>query len=284
MTTVFQVESASIPGKFYEVDTEKHTCTCPFFQFNKHKICPHMRAVGMSESVPVASGYDWLALHDLNSCGSGQDLKALILSYDKWLRTPVSKNFILRDFMFSAFGSVMGIHNLPENPDMVLASAKALCERVCEPILERWGEFSITYGYSSRKLMQAEWPNLGPKQSSPHNWDRGTFGKQIYARIDILPVCVENGTVTKEEFAEWMMMVLDIDLLMQWDKSNVLCVTISPQPRRVWLKWVPQGKGEGGSNKITYWGEKFWQETFHGLTMKPKFGPSATDGKMYWKK
>lgn len=276
-----KVESHSIPGKFYIVNKKTLTCTCPFFRYNQGKSCQHIEQIGLA-GAGIVNAYPFLALRNK---GAVADTKELIASYDKWLRTRVSENFVLRDFMFSAFGSANGIHNLPEKPEAVVAAAKALCERVCEPILKKFGQFSITYGYSSRELMQAEWPKLGPTQSSPHNWDRGTFGNEVYARIDILPYAVEDGKVSKNDFARWMMHNLDLDLLMQWGKSNVICVTVGPKPRRVWLEWVQQGKGEGGSNKITHMGEHYWNNLFPELPPenKPKFHPSQTGGKMYWK-
>jgi hypothetical protein len=80
-----------------------------------------------------------------------------------------------------------------------------------------------------------------------------------------------------------MMANLDLDLVMMWKKSNVFCVTISPQPRRVFLEWVPRGEGDGGGNSITYMGQHYWQSVWPGLPeeQRPKYGPSATGGKMW---
>lgn len=219
---------------------------------------------------------------------------ALYKKYERLSRTRLSKNFILRDFLFSTEAAVCGHSNYPtDNVDQVIASGRLLCSKVLEPILERFGRFAITFGYQGRDTMErlfSDQEKVDKKAlSSPHHWDRGTFGYgdgSVYARVDILPFCVEDGEVGKEEFARWCMMNLDIDLLMQWRRANVFCITISPTPRRVWLEWVPTGEGNHGSNKIEHMGVGYWGNIFPTLSpeQRPKFYPSSTNGRMSWKK
>jgi hypothetical protein len=161
-------------------------------------------------------------------------------------------------------------------------------------VLAQFGRFAITYGYQSRALIEAGYPPAKKSTShDPHQWDRGTFGNQPCARVDILPFCVEDGEVSKEDFARWIMLNCDVDLLMMWKKSNVFCIEVCPKPRRVWLEWVPNGEGEGGGNRVTHMGEYYWQKEYpaalaaganlHEVGVDfPKFHPSATGGKMYW--
>jgi hypothetical protein len=201
----------------------------------------------------------------------------------------LSKYHLLRDFLYSSEASVTGIPNYPEHPLRVIESGKVLCAKVLTPVLDKFGPSTITYGYQNRSGMEH---TFTPKQkesktsSSPHQWDRGTFGHKVYARVDILPYAVESGEITKDEFGEWLMDNLDIDLLMQWRKSNVFCITISPNPRRVWVEWVPTGKGDNASNSITKRGENYWLNQFPQLSEqdKPRYYPSSTNGKMWWGK
>lgn len=210
--------------------------------------------------------------------------------YEELSLTRLSPNFILRDFMFSTEAAVCGHSNFStDNIEQVIESGKQLCSKVLEPILEHFGRFAITFGYQNRDTMEREFSvqdKLDKKYSStPHHWDRGTFGDQVYARVDIMPFCVEDGQVSKEDFARWCMMNLDIDLFMMWDKACIFCITISPSPRRVWLKWVSTGAGTNGSNKIEYMGREYWRDVFPRLPadQRPKFHPSATNGGMSWK-
>ncbi|MGZ8983016.1 MAG: hypothetical protein ACXW11_03560 [Methylotenera sp.] len=214
-------------------------------------------------------------------------------SYDNLARTRLSQNFILRDFLFSTEAARFGHSNYPsDNLDQVIASGCQLCAKVLEPILEHFGRCAIIFGYMSRETMTIErgWTpeDCAAKKhsSSPHQWDRGTFGEEIYARVDILPFCVEDGRVSRQDFGQWVMHHLDIDLLMQYRRSNVYCITISPKPRRIWLEWVPWAQGDNGSNKIEYMGRDYWKNRFPVLPdeEKPKFYPSETSGKMNWPK
>lgn len=213
--------------------------------------------------------------------------------YEKLCKTRLSPNFILRDFMFSTEAAVAGHSNFPsDSAEQVIESGKQLCSRVLEPILAKFGQFAITFGYQGRDTIEREFSEqdkIDKKHSStPHHWDRGRFGygeNSAYARVDIWPFCVEDGKVSKEEFARWCMMNLDIDLFMQWRRSNIFCITISPKPRRVWLEWVAPGDGDNGSNKIEFMGALYWNNEFPTIAaeQRPKFYPSATNGKMSWK-
>lgn len=279
-----KIESDSISGKFYEVDTDAETCTCVFFKFNKK--CKHVtQAVqehGKTEGVVPEEQTKLVILPNSN-----KEQQARLKAYDKWTRTRVSKNFILREFLYSSRADYFGVSNKPSDmPEQVVKSAKALCEQVLEPILAKFGKFFITYGYQSRKILDTLYPTNAPKSSSPHQWDRGTFGSDIYARVDIVPVCVEDGEVTHEEFLEWVIYNTPADLLMFWRKTNTFCISIAPTPRRVALEWVQMGKGEGGSNKITYIGADFWKNVYPTLDQdkKPLHAPSATGGSMYFNK
>ena len=222
---------------------------------------------------------------------TGAGLLTLHRDYDKLSRTRLSPNFILRDFLFSTEVARFGYTNYPsDDVKQVIESGRQLCAKVLEPILEHLGRCDITFGYMSRESIERGWipeDRISKKRSSsPHQWDRGTFGAKIYARVDVLPFCVEDGLVSRHDFGQWMMHHLDIDLLMQYHQSNVYCVTISPKPRRVWLEWVPWGRGDNESNKVEYMGRDYWQNKFLALTdeEKPKFSPSETSGRMQWPK
>jgi hypothetical protein len=211
---------------------------------------------------------------------SGTSLRC---KYEVLAKIRLSKNFILRDFLFSTSSASLGITNYPERPDLVIAAGKALCEKLLEPILHQFGHFAITFGYQSQEGLEAEDPSHDPTSSCPHNWDRQFWGHEVYARVDILPFCVEDGLVPKEEFARWLMHNLDIDLLMQWTRSNVFCLTISPRPRRVWIEWGNPSCGE--PRQTRFMGAKYWQKVYPFLSEaeRPKFGPSCTDGSISWR-
>lgn len=205
---------------------------------------------------------------------------------DQLGRTRLSPNFILRDFLFCASSAARGFSNFPENPGQVIRAGKALCEKLLEPILAEFGRFAITYGYQSRESIDADLVKTSKAFhrdcSSPHHWDRGTFGDAIYARVDILPFCVEDGLVAKLVFGQWVMHHLDVDLCMSWKRSNVFCLTIGPLPRRCWVEWGRPAMGE--KKQEVMMGADYWQNVYPHLPMalRPRFAPSATNGSMRW--
>jgi hypothetical protein len=206
---------------------------------------------------------------------------------DALAKVRLSRNFILRDFLFSTEAASLGLSNYPENPELVIHSGKALCEKVLEPILDHFGQFAITFGYQNREGIEYRWSKQrkleNSRSSSPHNWDRLSFGDKVYARVDIWPFCVEDGEVSKQEFGHWLMHNLDIDLLMQWKRANIFCITISPKPRRVWLEWGNPKLGE--PKQETFMGTHYWQHIYPGLpeNERPRFAPSCTGGRMQWR-
>jgi hypothetical protein len=208
--------------------------------------------------------------------------RRLAVSYENLARTRLSKNFILRDFLFSTSSAAAGFSNYPEDPVLVINAGKALCETLLEPILQRFGRFAITFGYQSREGIETDDPTLSPTSSCPHQWDRQSWGHDVYARVDILPFCVEDGEVSKHEFAKWLMHNLDVDLLMHWTRSNVFCLTISPLPRRVWIEWGNPASGE--PRQTRFMGADYWQNIYPHLpeAERPKFGPSCTKGSIRW--
>lgn len=208
-------------------------------------------------------------------------------SLDSLSRVRLSQNFILRDFLFCASSAANGLSNCPENKAAVVRAGREICEKLLEPIVAHFGRFAITYGYQSRESMDADLRRRSsethPHSSSPHHWDRGTFGTGVYARVDILPFCVEDGHVSKHEFGHWVMHNLDCDLCMSWTRSNVFCLTVSPSPRRCWVQW---GRPEEGEPKQeVFMGATYWQKVFPGLAEheRPRFFPSATGGRMQWR-
>ncbi len=215
-----------------------------------------------------------------------QNLKARFDQYHSLALVRLSPNFILRDFLFSTESAVLGLSNFPDHPEQVIRSGKALCEQVLEPIRAKFGGFSITFGYQCRDAMEFGWSKerriRDRLSSNPHHWDRGTFGDEVYARVDILPFCVEDGKVSKHEFGHWLMHNLDIDLLMHWHRANIFCITISPKPRRVWIEW---GDGSVGQPKRKdLMGTHYWREVYPYLPEdeRPRFAPSCTRGSLRW--
>jgi hypothetical protein len=222
-----------------------------------------------------------------NSYSSTAALRQASAEYDAFTRTRLSKHFLLREFLYSSDSEFRGLSNMVDDRDAVVRAGKALCENILEPITEKFGKPFITFAYQAKNGIEADWSlakrKEHPRSSSPHCWDRKTFGDSIYCRVDILPACVEDGEVSKHDFGHWCMMNLNVDLLMMWKRSNVYCITYSEfRPRRVWLEWGSTDLGQ--PKRETLMGAEYWQEVWPTLPEEqhPKFGPSSTGGSIQW--
>ena len=226
-----------------------------------------------------------LPLSSTNRYAKSRSTKLFAAQYEELARTRLSKNFILRDFLFSTEAAALGLSNYPEHPELVIAAARSLCDKILEPVLERFGRFAIVFGYQCRQAIEAgmsKSERLNPRSSNPHMWDRQTWGDAVYSRVDILPYCVEDRLVTKSEFGHWVIQTLDVCLLMTWTRSNVFCITISPKPRRIWTEWGSPTLGEPRQNVLI--GADYWQRIYPRLPEheRPKFGPSCTGGRIHF--
>lgn len=67
-------------------------------------------------------------------------------------RVRLSKNFFMRDFLYSEIAAVHGILNVPDDPDLAIRVGTRLCEDLLEPLQERWGRIAIRSAYRSAEL------------------------------------------------------------------------------------------------------------------------------------
>lgn len=75
--------------------------------------------------------------------------KALYRQLEVLGRVQLSKNFYMRDFLYSEIAYAEGIPNLPEDPDLAIEAGKQLCERVLEPLQAGVGRLAIRSAYRS---------------------------------------------------------------------------------------------------------------------------------------
>jgi len=64
-------------------------------------------------------------------------------------RVRLSPSFFMRDFLYSEIAQIERLPNVPDYPDVAIESGKNLCEKILEPISERFGRLSIRSGYRS---------------------------------------------------------------------------------------------------------------------------------------
>jgi hypothetical protein len=67
-------------------------------------------------------------------------------------RVRLSKNFFLRDFLYSEVAQIFRIPNIPDEPDLAIEVGKMLCNELLEPLQEQFGRVAIRSGYRSSEL------------------------------------------------------------------------------------------------------------------------------------
>lgn len=64
-------------------------------------------------------------------------------------RVRLSKNFFMRDFLYSEISQVENISNIPDFPDRAIEAGRNLCEELLEPLQDRFGRIAIRSAYRS---------------------------------------------------------------------------------------------------------------------------------------
>jgi hypothetical protein len=100
-----------------------------------------------------------------------------VKSLEELGRVRLSKNFFMRDFLYSEIANLYGMPNIPDDPDLAIAAGAQLCEQVLEPLMARFGRVSIRSAFRSVTVNQfgnERGHNCGSNESNfaGHIWDR----------------------------------------------------------------------------------------------------------------
>ena len=69
-------------------------------------------------------------------------------------RKRLSKNFFLRDFLYSEVSQRYGVPNHPDDPDLAIEAGTQLCEKILEPLQDKLGHLAIRSGFRSCEVNQ----------------------------------------------------------------------------------------------------------------------------------
>lgn len=70
-------------------------------------------------------------------------------SLEAFGRERLSRNFFMRDFLFSEIAATEGLLNAPDDPELAVVAGKRLCEELLEPLHETFGRLAIRSAYRS---------------------------------------------------------------------------------------------------------------------------------------
>jgi hypothetical protein len=98
---------------------------------------------------------------------------------EKFGRIKLSKNFYMREFLYSEISHIHGLLNIPDDPDLAVAAGRQLCQQVLEPIQENLGRIHIRSAYRSCAVNAKGAENnnqyscaSNEKNYTGHIWDR----------------------------------------------------------------------------------------------------------------
>jgi hypothetical protein len=97
----------------------------------------------------------------------------------KFGRERLSKNFFMRDFLFSDIASIHGLNNVPDDPDLAITAGIRLCEELLEPLHDRFGRIAIRSAYRS-----CEVNGLGNERGYNCASNEANYARHIWDRRD----------------------------------------------------------------------------------------------------
>jgi len=71
---------------------------------------------------------------------------------DTFGRIRLSKNFFMRDFLYSEIATHYREPNIPSDPALAVAAGKKLCTELLEPLNATFGRIAIRSAYRSEKI------------------------------------------------------------------------------------------------------------------------------------
>lgn len=114
-----------------------------------------------------------------------------VTSLENLGRVRLSRNFFMRDFLYSEIANFYGVQNIPDDPDLAIAAGTMLCEELLEPLQDRFGRISIRSAYRSpavNELGNLKGHNCASNEANyaGHIWDKRDSAGQMGATACIV--------------------------------------------------------------------------------------------------
>ena len=170
-------------------------------------------------------------------------------SLETFGRTRLSRHFYMRDFLYSEISGFHGIPNIPDNPDLVIETGRALCETLLDPLTETFGRIAIRSGYRSAALNAYgnEHRLNCARNDNPlecHIWDRREGAARIAGASVVIPWFADRYAKGRDwrDLAWWMHDHLDYSEIWFFPKLCAFNLVWRPVPlRRIDSYIAPRG-------------------------------------------
>jgi hypothetical protein len=166
-------------------------------------------------------------------------------------RVRLSPNFFLRDFLYSEISQFYSIPNIPDDPDLAIASGTKLCEELLEPLLARFGRISIRSSFRSKAVNEfGNRNNLNCARNEAnyagHIWDERDAAGRIGATACIIVhalIPYYEATGRWEALAWWIHDHLPYHDLEFFPKYAAVNVNWREAPERRIYSYIPPRRG-----------------------------------------
>ncbi|MEP2029142.1 MAG: hypothetical protein ABJI96_10615 [Paracoccaceae bacterium] len=170
-------------------------------------------------------------------------------SLETFGRVRLSKRFYMRDFLYSEISSFHRVPNLPDDPDLVIESGRALCTQLLDPLEETFGRLAIRSGYRSAYLNQFGNENKlncarNDNPTECHIWDRDCGDAAIAGTSLVIPWFADQFDAGRDwrDLAWWVHDYLPYSEMWFFPKLAAFNLSWRPVPMRTISSYIaPRG-------------------------------------------
>ena len=159
------------------------------------------------------------------------------LSYvglDRLGRERLSRNFFMRDFLYSEIANFYGVPNIPDDAELALAAGRRLCEELLEPLQEQFGRISIRSAFRSCEVN-------GFGNDKGHNCasNERNYASHIWDRRDADNCMGATACIVVNSFVPYYERTGDWEALAWWvhDHLPYSTITFFPKLAAFNLRW-----------------------------------------------
>jgi hypothetical protein len=155
-------------------------------------------------------------------------------------RIRLSQNLFMRDFLYSEIANIHHLTNLPDDPELVIETGRALCRDLLEPLQATFGRLAIRSAYRSPAVNaygNVHYHSCASNEADHgrHIWDQRSAngGKGAMTTIAV-PWLVDHVTAggNRQAMAWWIHDHLPYSELQFFPKLSAFNIGWHEQPRR----------------------------------------------------
>lgn len=201
-------------------------------------------------------------------------------------RVRLSRYFYMRDFLNSEIANVHGLQNIPERPDLAIATGRRLCEDILDPLEETFGRVAVRSGYRSPSLNRFGNENglncaRNDYPEECHIWDLNDGAGRIAGASIAIPWFADQWEAGRDwrDLAWWLHDHVPYSEMWFFPKLCAFNISWRPEPWRKIASYIaPKGTllARGAEPGETLAQRQTRYADFPGFRARP--GPAYTGG------